>query len=206
MKEATKAKILSAARELYRRQGCGGVSMRAVAAASGLQVGNVTYYFRHKEELVEAVFLSAQQEVSRREIPRDVPQLDSYLRGLLRMGSEAPYLFLQEESLVQLSPGAAQLQEAFLKEQVSRLREAFENLRLAGLLREEPPGFLGCLCVAIQSIAAQQGSRRQRMVLETAAPGRDALSCLWILLSPALTPLGRESLQAFRAQKLSEEE
>ena len=46
--------ILNAAREVFTRDGHGGLSMRKVAEESGLAVGNVSYYFETKRELIEA--------------------------------------------------------------------------------------------------------------------------------------------------------
>jgi AcrR family transcriptional regulator len=46
--------ILLAAREVFTREGHGGLSMRKVAEEAGVAVGNVSYYFETKRELIEA--------------------------------------------------------------------------------------------------------------------------------------------------------
>jgi AcrR family transcriptional regulator len=46
--------ILKSARAIFIAEGHGGLTMRKVAAASGLAVGNVSYYFKAKRDLVEA--------------------------------------------------------------------------------------------------------------------------------------------------------
>jgi TetR/AcrR family transcriptional regulator, cholesterol catabolism regulator len=49
---ARKREILRAASTLFRRQGLHGTGMRDIAAAAGMAVGNLYYYFRDKRELL----------------------------------------------------------------------------------------------------------------------------------------------------------
>jgi AcrR family transcriptional regulator len=49
---ARKREILRAASTLFRRQGLHGTGMRDIAAAAGMAVGNLYYYFRDKNELL----------------------------------------------------------------------------------------------------------------------------------------------------------
>jgi AcrR family transcriptional regulator len=46
--------ILLAAREVFTREGHAGLTMRKVAEEAGLAVGNVSYYFETRRELIEA--------------------------------------------------------------------------------------------------------------------------------------------------------
>lgn len=55
MKKDVKTDILETARKLFNEQGYNGVSMRDIAGALGISVGNLTYYFKRKEDLLEAV-------------------------------------------------------------------------------------------------------------------------------------------------------
>lgn len=52
---STRSQILSAARRLFNEQGCSRVTMRALADALGISVGNVTYHFPRKQDLVDAL-------------------------------------------------------------------------------------------------------------------------------------------------------
>ena len=49
---ARKREILRAAAEVFRRQGLHATGMRDIAAAAGMAVGNLYYYFRDKNELL----------------------------------------------------------------------------------------------------------------------------------------------------------
>ncbi len=54
--ERTKAQIVDAALRLFREQGYQSTTMRAVAQAAGVSVGNAYYYFSAKEELVQGFY------------------------------------------------------------------------------------------------------------------------------------------------------
>ena len=49
--ENTRARILTAAAQLFEQQGYRSVSMRAIAAQLGISVGNLTYHFPHKQDI-----------------------------------------------------------------------------------------------------------------------------------------------------------
>ena len=57
MKKDIKNEIISAARELFSINGYNAVTMRDVADALGISVGNLTYHFKKKEDLIEAVII-----------------------------------------------------------------------------------------------------------------------------------------------------
>ena len=51
----SRTRILDAAAALFRDQGYAAVSLRAIAAAAGMQSGSVYYHFRSKEEIVTEI-------------------------------------------------------------------------------------------------------------------------------------------------------
>jgi AcrR family transcriptional regulator len=60
--EATRQLILTTALRMFREQGYEKTTMRAVAAAAGVSVGNAYYYFASKEHLVQAFYDRTQAE------------------------------------------------------------------------------------------------------------------------------------------------
>jgi AcrR family transcriptional regulator len=60
--EKTRAQILEAALELFRERGYEETTMRGVAEAAGVAVGNAYYYFRSKEHLIQAFYERTHQE------------------------------------------------------------------------------------------------------------------------------------------------
>ena len=59
--ERTKERIVAAALELFRRDGYEATTMRAVAEAAGVSVGNAYYYFASKDELLQAFYLEVHE-------------------------------------------------------------------------------------------------------------------------------------------------
>ena len=55
MKRDTRQAILNTAQALFREKGYNAVSVGEIAAALGISKGNLTYYFKRKEEIVEAL-------------------------------------------------------------------------------------------------------------------------------------------------------
>lgn len=64
--DETRARILAAALELFRRQGFDATTMREVANEAGVATGAAYYYFDSKEAIVMAFYRQAQDEVHER--------------------------------------------------------------------------------------------------------------------------------------------
>src|SRR2546423_826806 len=62
--EETRARILSAALDLFRRQGFDRTTMREIASAAGVALGAAYYYFASKEALVMAFYERASDEMN----------------------------------------------------------------------------------------------------------------------------------------------
>src|SRR5258708_33267641 len=57
--EATSARILDVALDLFRRRGFEQTTMRGIAAKAGVSLGSAYYYFESKEDLVMAFYEQA---------------------------------------------------------------------------------------------------------------------------------------------------
>ena len=64
--EETRARILAAALELFRRHGFDQTTMREIAAEARVALGSAYYYFASKEALVMAFYAQASEEMSAR--------------------------------------------------------------------------------------------------------------------------------------------
>src|SRR4051812_15016027 len=56
----TRSAIIDAALTLFRERGYEATTMRAIAAAAGVSVGNAYYYFDSKEQLIQGFYDRAQ--------------------------------------------------------------------------------------------------------------------------------------------------
>src|SRR5438309_10784625 len=64
--EETRTRILTAALDLFRRQGFAETTMREIAAEAGVALGSAYYYFDSKEALVLAFYERASNEMNTR--------------------------------------------------------------------------------------------------------------------------------------------
>ena len=71
--EATRARIVDVALDLFRRQGFEQTTMRGIAAEAGVSLGSAYYYFESKEDLVMAFY--------ERAIEAMTPRMEAALAG-----------------------------------------------------------------------------------------------------------------------------
>jgi len=133
--ENTRARILTAAAQLFEQQGYRSVSMRAIAAQLGISVGNLTYHFPHKQDIATAL---AEQEMTAIILPEEatLPALDGYLRRMLLSLVDHARMF-DDPLLFGDLPGCQQ-------ENADRITRLQQNLeRLLSQLRQVPAGAAG---------------------------------------------------------------
>jgi AcrR family transcriptional regulator len=90
-KEGKRERLVAAARHALHRQGVEKTTLADIAAAADVPVGNVYYYFKTKDDLVEAAIDSQMTDIE--ELLRSLDQLrtpQARLKGLItRLGGEA---------------------------------------------------------------------------------------------------------------------
>ena len=118
-------KILTCGEALFREKGYNSVSLREIADRAGIRVGNLTYYYPRKEQLVEAIFASRSPRMLTPESLDSREAFEAYFRHLLGVQRRTAFYF---DSYIQLS----QTSEYFSRVQRGRIRELRE-LFLSGL-------------------------------------------------------------------------
>lgn len=107
---ATRQAVLDAALELFREHGYEKTTMRAIAAAAGVSVGNAYYYFRSKDDLVQHFYADIQAAHRAAVDLRGTGPFSDRLRRVLHAGLDvmAPYhAFAGSFVKVAIEPGAA---------------------------------------------------------------------------------------------------
>ena len=84
--EQTRQRIVDSALTLFEERGYEGTTMRAVAAAAGVSLGNAYYYFDSKDHLVQAFYDRSQVEhaAAARTVLDGERDLATRLRGVMR--------------------------------------------------------------------------------------------------------------------------
>ncbi len=201
-----KDRILESAWELFREKGYEKVSLRAIAEHAGTTVGNLTYHYPQKEDLLLAMQISTQGEILAR--VGNIPETpEAILEELHSLAADAEERMLERsfyfKSLFQLAEDLPSLRDNIGKSHELCYKiylQRFEILQKAGFMREDIPDttFYNLtsaivLCFSCWLMARQKFSGKI-VEVSIAAVNRD-------LIFLCLTPKGRDLWQ-----KLAERE
>jgi AcrR family transcriptional regulator len=207
--ERTKERIVQAALELFRRDGYEATTMRAIADAAGVALGNAYYYFASKELLLQAFYREVHESHLRAAAPvlKRERTLVARLRGVLlaKLGVIAPYRHFSalmfksaadpKSPLSPFHPDAA----AVRREGEALFAEVLAGTRLpADLRRELPPMLwlydLGILLYWIHD-DSRHSARTRKLIEHSVTLVSDLIK---LAANPLLRPLRRRTLALLR--------
>ena len=83
----TKSRILATALEMFQKRGYEQTTMRAIAERAGVSLGNAYYYFRSKEQLIQAFYHRTHEEhvAASQAVLESNKDLEARLREVLRL-------------------------------------------------------------------------------------------------------------------------
>ena len=140
-----KDRILESAWELFREKGYEKVSLRAIAEHAGTTVGNLTYHYPQKEDLLLAMQISTQGEILA--IVGSVPETpEGILEELYVLAAQVEQKMLERafyfNSLFRLAEDLPSLRDNMERSHelcYAIYEKRFEILRKTGYIREEIP-------------------------------------------------------------------
>ncbi len=136
MKRDTREDILKTAKELFNERGYNAVSVRDIADAVGISKGNLTYHFKKKEDIVEAI-LAGNPSGPLLDVPSNLKGLDDFFMNIERVVKENPFYFWHHAQMSQISEPIKEQQRAVYENNVKVLKDAFHELNKKGILRSE---------------------------------------------------------------------
>ena len=187
MKRDTRRAILDMAKTLFSQQGYNAVSIGEIAGALGISKGNVTYHFKRKEDIMEALLAEAKPTFFQ-EPPRTMEELDAFLEDMEQARENYAFYFQHHAQLGQLSPAIRARQQAIYHSQSALFAQALSILARQGMFRgEDFPG-------AYARVADTIFLTSLYWFPFCAVKGRkeDFRTQAWSVLYPLLTPLGRQ--------------
>ena len=187
MKRDTRRAILDMAKTLFSQQGYNAVSIGEIAGALGISKGNVTYHFKRKEDIMEALLAEAKPTFFQ-EPPRTMEELDAFLEDMEQARENYAFYFQHHAQLGQLSPAIRARQQAIYHSQSALFAQALSILARQGMFRgEDFPG-------AYARVADTIFLPSLYWLPFCAVKGRkeDFRTQAWSVLYPLLTPLGRQ--------------
>ena len=195
----TRQTVLENARRLFNEKGVGDVSMRAVAAACGISVGNLTYYFPRKADLVRALMTEDVSETLVHEKTVGLEQLDHIFSNMIRALLRHPFFFLDDQAQSMLQKTAM--------ENVQQIHSQFDpvldELIGLGLMRREFQGGVrrGVMSVLLLShITWLKAYVRNSGILQLTP--QELLDAHWTVLSPWLTEEGLKAKERLPCDRL----
>ena len=200
MKSNIKEEILRHAKLLFNQQGYDAVSMRDIARAAGISVGNLTYHFPRKTDILLALLsLSRNPGLHTIEV-HTLADLDKLIRNLLLSVVDYAFYFQNIGHF---------MADEELKQNESISSDAIEQNFLQGLerLRTEEyflPTFTPELAHTLGNfLLLSHYSWAQYMIL-SGAEQRSAIDAFtrdhWLVLSPYFSEKGRKEFAQLQAQ------
>ena len=110
----TKEDILITARELFNEYGYKNISMRDIAKKLNISVGNLTYYFKKKEDLIEEVVMYKHRKYKGILLLKSLDDLNNLFLDMLNTQNENIYYFKHFDELAEISSKIYEIQLATL--------------------------------------------------------------------------------------------
>jgi AcrR family transcriptional regulator len=185
---------MSIAKKLFNERGYNAVSVQDIAGALGISKGNLTYYFKKKEDIIERILMESSGGPPSA-APKNFAELDLFLLDIQQAVQENAYYFWHLTQLGQLSPKIHEKQRSIYRTNVALLTTAFETFLKNGLIRKET--FPGERRRVIDLILMSSIYWLPFCALkqDQAAPA-EYRKHAWSILYPLMTRRGREALRA----------
>lgn len=190
LKPSTREQILAAAHRLFNERGFSHVTMRMIADELGIGVGNVTYYFAHKQDIVTALMEDAFDQTRVEGKVTGLDQATEMFSRMLDTLTKYTFFFLDPEFALDERHVS---HNGYLRR---RLRAAFDELSGAGFFLpaftpEVRDTLLNLLLMAHLTWLHQTVRAAPHQAMDKAA----FLRAHWLVFTPYLTEKGRRALE-----------
>lgn len=191
---------MDTARQLFNEKGFHDTGMRDIAAALNISVGNLTYHYKKKEDLIEAILLQDHQKYQKPKPLYTFDDLNQLLLDITDQKDSRPYYYRHYVQLAQICPAVYEMQVSVLKNLRDALTESFHNFVNAGLLKEEFAQEYKNIAGVIMTLMVY-GLPDFYQMEET---NRLLLNCVWSILIPCFTEPGREQYNSLMLMEKSQ--
>lgn len=188
----TRQTILDTAKKMFNERGYNNVSTRDIAEVLGISKGNLTYYFKKKEEIIEAI-LDESPNTRALDAPRSLPELIDFFKDIQKTVQENAFYFWHHTQLAQVSPKIRDMQHDAFQKNIELMTQGFKHLASDGIFRKEnTPGEYDRIIntLLITSIYWVPFCR-----IKTEKHASDFLLQALSILDPLLTGSGKSKLQ-----------
>lgn len=136
MKQDTREEILKVAKQLFNERGYNNVSIGDIANSLNISKGNLTYYFKKKEEIIETLLLETPKG-KERSVPENLSELNNFFKDIQKTVEENAFYFWHYSQLAQISSTIEKMQDTAFNETILILNESFKILKNTKIIRDE---------------------------------------------------------------------
>lgn len=192
-----KEKIILKAVELFNEGGVAHVSPNQIAKALGISSGNLTYHYKKKEILIQAIYEKMDEDSLDYLDLKGYITLDDFRKSLLKFQEfQKKYSFFFHDMvfITRNYPEVGKLYEATTFRRFQQGRQLFDYYIATGRMKPETDGFNYDYAIhAIWMVGAFWTT--QEMIMTSSSPIQkptDMVEMSWYMLLPYLTEKGKE--------------
>ena len=138
----TRDRVLAACRDLFNARGPAAVTTAEIAAAVGINEGNLYYHFQRKEQILEALFSDFERRleaVATAHAPAAGPaRYAPYLAGWFTLMWEWRFFYRDGGTIFRLAPSLRARLKTLSDAGQDHVRQALAGMQAAGLLDADP--------------------------------------------------------------------
>jgi AcrR family transcriptional regulator len=138
-RQSTRGRILDACRGLFNERGPADVTTAQIAAAVGINEGNLYYHFKRKEQILEALFGEFEQELRKVAAGGSDPErYGDYLSGWFRLMWEWRFFYRDGGLIYRLAPSLRSRLQILSDYGQDQVRRVLEGQSRAGFIQATP--------------------------------------------------------------------
>ena len=195
-----KQEIVSAAIDLFNRDGYNEVSVKDISESLGISPGNLTYHYPTKNELLNTIFDKMYSEMEGAFELGDsfgLCEMDDLLRGFLAFQQRYVFFFLDLTEILRTYPAIEKKYKAAIRKRWKQTEMLITLLAGRGLLRQESyKGSWSDISKAVWSISTFWPV--QKVVAGDDFMDDYPVRMIWSIIEPELTNEGVEEYQRIK--------
>lgn len=203
----TKKRILETTIRLFNRDGFANVSLPQISGVLGISLGNLTYHFKKKEDLIESIYALFQEELAiiTKDYKRlsNLGEMDEQLRDFYEFQQRFQFFYLDLLELERAYPAIAEKHQQHIEGQINGITKSFNhNATLGNLIEYEDS-------ITYQHLGQQFWLSTVFWSMQLAVRGKESTveemtQAAWLLVLPHTTEKGKTDFESiFRTEKIS---
>lgn len=203
----TKKRIIETTIRLFNRDGFANVSLPLISKIVDISLGNLTYHFHKKEDLIESIYALFQEELAiitkDYKVLSDLGEMDKQLRDFYEFQQRFKFFYLDLLEIERAFPIIAAKHQPHIEGQINGLAKSFNyNMEIGNLVAQESP-------IIYQHLGQQFWLNivfwsMQLAVRDKSSTVDEMAQAAWLLVLPHTTEKGRTDFEnIFITEKIS---